>query len=186
MLRCQGTKRPSRWVTSAIWGDTQGRQDPGLWAEVWIGGLFTRKHFRGSRGLPGRAASPMAVFVSSLNLICELRTAHILFIRAPGSQLGAWHRAAPANVLNFLLFSQMGIYLYGDCLLNCQSWRRDKASWGRPHVWVTGMRTISPFSIAHFPGSFRVLILLITQITIRMSNYHIYCGLSIRRQAHPN
>lgn len=39
----------------------------------------------------GRSLS--APFVSSLNLICELRTAHILFIWAPGSQHGAWHRA---------------------------------------------------------------------------------------------
>lgn len=95
------------------------------------------------------------ILFSSLKLICALRTAHILFIPAPGSQRDAWQ--APANVPDFLLFSQMGIYLYCECLLNCHSWQRgDKASWGRPRVWVTQRRTIPSFCTAHFPGSFRV------------------------------
>jgi hypothetical protein len=99
---------------------------------------------------------------------CEPRSAHGLFIWAPGSQFGAWHKAAPLNVLD-LFFPKWGhIFManvYGIEL--SQLTKRRQGQLRLPVcVWVTGMRAIPPFCTARFPGSLRVLILLITQTTI--------------------
>lgn len=114
-----GSKEAKSAVGTDIWGESQGWSGRDLrcsWGSrlrrVSEEGL--QRHALGCR--VGRFLA--ATSASSLKLICELRTAHILFIWAPGSQRGAWRRAGTTNVLDFLLFFQMGIWLYGECLLN--------------------------------------------------------------------
>lgn len=60
-----------------------------------------------------------AAFISSLKLICKLRTAHILFIQGPWQPVWCLaQRRQPQMFLTLYYFFQMGIYLYCECLLN--------------------------------------------------------------------